>query len=465
MRRISALILAISVTLFAAGLHLPGIGSYGISTGGAFRAAAGAPSSIFWNPAGITQLHKPEIEFFCQWVYNDFRMLPNDTMTDIAHVLRTDESRMTSPNFILPHAFFALPLYENKLFAGIGLYTTFGVASTWDVMKDSDLDYVTEVNARRLSAFLRDTLLQFTVTETLPQNDFKGEIYAYCIAPTVAYEIGDKFSIGASLLLGYSSFDVTLPTTDSVKMAADTGLVFERANMTGTGFGTNIGFLFKPTDKLSIATSLRYETTYKYEGDFSARVYKFYNEYLNRVLGGSRFAGGYVDKPNIDAKGDLKRPLITGLGISYDLTDKLTISSDLQYTGWSVLDTVFLLAQASDDTLMRLPLAWSDSWRISGGVEYGFARYVIRGGAFFEPHPAVPEYQNLFIPDFEDMLVFTCGFGAQWEHLGFDFSGEIEYFPEKSVDPNFSSDNRLLNIPGEYHGFATDLGISVRYRF
>ncbi|MBN2541827.1 outer membrane protein transport protein [bacterium] len=436
-------------SLFAAGLHLPGVGAKGISMGGAFRAIADDPSAIYWNPAGISFIGNNELLLTGQFLYDDFSYTPNETMLNTAHVVREGEQKLKSNTFILGHLFssFGVRALENFRF-GMGVYSPLGVGSTWDIMKDDDLDYIAVFNS-----------IPLTTTETLPENDFIGTIGAYTFSPTISYKPVEELSFGVGLLSTYSQIDVAMPVTDSTQMLADTGLIFEEAEMSGMSWGLNFGILYKPTTRFSAGFSFKWETPIKYSGDYLETVYKFYNEDFAFLL-----PGGLTVKDKIDAQIDLKRPICTGLGVAYKPVNNLTLSLDLSYTHWSIIDSVELKTTDNDSTLEKLKLNWDNCFRVSGGLEYRLSRYAIRAGLFYEPHPPTPEYQNLFLMDFNDNVALSLGFAAYFRKLVIEISGEYEFFKDKEFE-DYYEENALVNIPGIYGGFVADLTLSFKYIF
>ncbi len=449
---------------FGAGMHLPGIGARGISMGGAYRAIADEPSGIFWNPAGIAFMEKGEVQVNGQLILNDFSFEPAETLIEIAHVIRSEEQQMLIKTIPTAHLFavYSIPKIE-KLKIGLGVYAPMGVGTAWNIMKDDDLDYIATINGCAIIPFLPDSEYELTATETLPIKDFEGRIETYTISPTSSYRFTDKLSIGVAALINISNFYLKMPTTDSTRMQTDTGLVFQEGTMSGISFGANIGVIYKPFEHLSIGASVKMETDIEYEGDYEETIYKFYNEYFNTATSGAVLRGGVVKTPAVKAKLSLPRPFIGGIGIAFDPMENLTIAADFQYTRWSVIDTIRVMSEA-DSVLTAMTLDWEDCTRISAGAEYRLANYALRCGIYFEPHPPVPEYQNLFIPDFNDNPAFTLGLGAKFGPVILDFSGELEYFGEEIIE-DFWLYNELMNMPGKYTGYVFDLMLSVGVEF
>lgn len=464
---LSMLLLMFSPVL-GAGMHLPGIGCRAIAMGGAFRAIADDPTAIFWNPAAISNVDGTQIILNGQFIYNDFNFTAHETLLAMTHAIREDERKLLDNTFLLGHLFSTFPIrgLDNFKF-GLGLYTPLGVSSRWNILKDSDLDYIIGVNAHDVNPFMPDSIYELTVSEQLPEDDYVGQIATFTLSPAVSYDISEKIAIGAAALISHSEFSLEMPCLDSVRMDADTGFIFQNIEMNGMSFGFNIGALIKPIDAVSIGFNAKWETPYSYSGEYRERVYKFYNEYLNQlssIIGDTMLSGGLLEREGIGAVLEMPSPVRAGIGIAYDPTDNLTLSIDLSYTHWSVIDTFTAKSDDCDSILEQLTAGWKNSFRISGGIEYRISHYALRAGFFYEPHPAVPEYQNLFIPDFNDNIAISAGTGMQIGKFNIELAGECEYFGDITVQDNWQ-DDILTNIPGIYSGYVLDLAMSVRYRF
>ncbi len=448
------IIICLVAQLYASGMHLPAIGARGTAMGGAMRAAANDPTAIFWNPACLSEMKSSRVTFIGQMFYNNVTYTFDDTLIAINNAFRRGENEMKENVFKFGHGFAVFtPKSLENLKIGMGIYTFLGVGSTWDIMRNEipDSDYVVALDTFGTTFYL-------TVTEQLPGDEFKARIGAYTFAPTVSYDFG-MVSVGLGFLASYSILDIDMPASDLSRMEADTGLIFQTASLTGYGLGGNIGILIKPMDNLKIGATGRWEMPYKYTGKYNYTIYKFYLDHFLINL-----PGGKEEYRDISSKAELPRPYILGAGIAYDPIGNLTLSLDYEYTHWSALDTVFINTEDTDSTLESINLMWENESRISGGVEYRFLNYAARAGIFFEPYPAVPEFQNVFLPDMNDKLAYTFGFGAMTKRIDIEIAGEYECFGKKIVEPYFEEEV-IKNMAGEYNGYVIDICLSMTYKF
>ncbi|MBN1755800.1 outer membrane protein transport protein, partial [bacterium] len=211
--------------------------------------------------------------------------------------------------------------------------------------------------------------------------------------------------------------------------------------------------------KFKFGLTGKWESPIEYHGSFSETIYKFYNEGLSEILD-----GGKETTPKVDSQFSLKRPLSMGIGVAYQAHSDLVLSLDLSFTHWSVIDSLNLKTEDGDSVLKSLPLKWKNSLRICGGLDYRISNYSLRAGFFYEPHPPIPQYQNLFLPDMNDRVALNMGFAAYYDHFIIEISNEAEFFGKKDI-AEYWEDGELKNVPGTYGGYITDLSLSLTYIF
>jgi len=436
--------------------------------GGASRAAVNDPTATYWNPAGLSHLNATQITVLGQILFTYSDYTPNDTLISINALFREGPIESGDRIFGIGNLFAVyVPRQCDRWRFGFGAYVPTGVGSSWDIFYSDNVADVSVINGKEISPWFPDSEYVLSITEPLPEKDFRARIGTYTFSPAISFNVNDNISIGGSVLFSYSELSVDLPSSDQDRTEADTGVIFQEIDMTGYGIGGILGIQTSIGERLILGFTGKYEFPYQYTGKYSETTYKFYNQYLSDlggVFGMNLLSGGVIQKPVVEAVAELDRPYELGLGVSYSPISDLILALDLSYVNWSVIDTISVETDSNNAILESLPMRWEDTYRISLGCEYQISRYEIRAGLFYEPNPAITQYQNLFIPDMNDRLAFTAGVGSTWRNLTVEFSGEFEYFGEIEALDNWKED-RLLNTPGLYNGHVYDFMLSLTYRF
>ncbi len=429
-------------------MDLPCIGAKALSMGGGYRGQADDPTAVFWNPAGISDIDSNEILLLGQLVLPGNAFTPHDTLIELNPLFREGKQEMLDDVFFLGNAFAVWrPNFLPNIGFGLGVYSPTGVGAAWDILKN-DYD----------STIAQYSVWELSVTEELPEEDFYARIGTYNFVPAISYAPTGWLSAGVSCIFGYALLDVDLVSSSQERMFEEFGIIFQHAELTGWEQGIQLGLKIEPYDWFCVGITGKYESPMVFEGEYREDVYLFYSESTPGL-----FTGGKEEGEPIAAKTEVPRPLTGGVGVAVNPRENTTLTLDLSYTDWSVMDSILLEADTGG-VLVALPLMWGDSYRISLGMEYRFSIYAVRLGAFYEPNPPISEYQNLFLPDLNDGVAVCGGFAANYNRFILELSGEFEFFGEKNVEPNVI-DDEVVNIPGTYDNSVADIILSLTYRF
>lgn len=195
----------------ASGLHNPTFHASGLAQGNARVARANDASAILFNPAGLTQLESPEVSIGASFVTPFIEYHGNGISEDM-------ETQITT----IPNFYFAYPLIENKLAAGIGITVPYGLSGEWE----------------------EDGFSRFVVT------DFYLQVVN--INPTVTYKPFSFLSIGAGFDYYSTEFDLERRLNLGMLNSSLTGTAIDPStpegyqdldDMHGDGYGYNLGIL------------------------------------------------------------------------------------------------------------------------------------------------------------------------------------------------------------------------------
>ncbi|MBN2198919.1 MAG: outer membrane protein transport protein [Candidatus Aminicenantes bacterium] len=412
----------------ANGLNLNSLGSRALAMGGAFVGLADDFSAIYWNPAGMSQFTTKTFGFY------GTDIIPRGTYvleipTPIGTLTAVDAKSM-SKHYLSGMAAYYHPVGE-KIVAGIGVYVPAGLGSAWD---GDDF-----------------------VMATLPfmrSYEWSSRIAMVTIAPGLSYKINDMISVGAALNVNYGMFDLKR-WAGSYLDVIDLGQ-FEMS-LNGWGLGATFGVLAKPSDMISIGATFRTSTNIKFKGETSI---------ANLAL---------IGPPGTsDVEVEIAWPMWLAAGVAVRPIPNLTVTGDLQWSKWSVVDEIKLsytdplwqlfMGMGGQDAL---PLRWENALQIRFGAEYMVTECLAaRAGFYVDPAPAPDQTMNVLLPNY-DFNVVTLGVGYSLDSLQLDVG--IEYLMGKErdipyldtvLDPDYEDAQ-----PGRYGMNIFVPTISVSYKF
>ncbi|MGB9893592.1 MAG: OmpP1/FadL family transporter, partial [Candidatus Saccharicenans sp.] len=380
---VSGFLMLLSGLALANGLNLNGLGTKAVSMGGAFIGLADDFSLIYWNPAGAGFLKQP---LFGAYLTD---LIPTDRYQVILSPELNVSAKTKLSHYLGFLAAYYRPLSDN-LVVGFGLYTPSGLGANW---KGDDFKAMTMNVA----------------------YDWTSKIGMFTLSPLVAWRINDRLSLGATLNLNYGMFSLKRWAGEMETEEGPVDLGQYDESLHGWGWGATLGLLFKPTDWLSAGITVRTPTTIKFKG--TAEML-----YLGYI--------GYPDRS--DLKRNIKWPWFVGGGLALKPTSDLTLTADLQWTGWSAiksLNTTYLepvwqmmMAEAGNDQVL---MDWYNRMQIRFGLEYRFKPTLsLRLGYYFDPSPA-PDYTlTVLLPSF-DFQTVTAGLGYDWKGLSINWAVEF----------------------------------------
>ena len=422
---LAATLAAVSVLTFGNGLNLNSLGTRALSMGGAYVGLANDFSAVFWNPAGLARMTGKTFGFYGTDIIPSGSYLLNMS----APALTLVDAKTQTKNYLGGLAAYVHPI-SDRLVAAIGVYTPSGLGSNWN---GADMGFI--------SGGATDL-------------DWSSKVGLVTIAPSLAYKVNETLSLGASLNINYGMFDLAM-YGGAIPGLIDLGQYSETE--TGWGLGATFGLQFKPHKMISIGAVLRTGSTVKFSGE--AEILRL------QLLGLS---------PTSDMKREVTWPMWIAGGIAFTPTDKLTITTDIQYTNWAKIQAIettytdsfwsLLMTAAGKNTM---PLLWENTIQVRFGAEYLIApTLAIRAGYYNDPAPAPDRTMNILLPNY-DFNVLTFGFGYQAGALSIDFGLEYLMGKERSIDliKTLTDPAWADAMPGVYNMKIIAPNLSISYRF
>ena len=330
-----AIMVATPQLIFSQGGLLPetffsaviGSGARAFGMGGAFIAVADDATAASWNPAGLSQLEKPEVSVV--FATNDLETRnPSLTFTSETFSAFASEFKFSQSGSNVDFLSFAYPFRIRNL----KMVSQISYQRLINLSLDAHLDQPT---------ILREET--FHPERNQPQPDVHTENHKSAtinsagggdlITVSLAVQVSPLLSLGLAANYFYRGFEnsqeLEAAITDTVFMDDDEDGVFDEprpSSATNTfrnlqegdlsGFNVNFGVLVKPIQKISLGFIFRTPVTL----DF-----KLVEDAAQDLIIGTT--------TTVDAK--IEYPYSLGLGLAVHPIDQLTLSSDFTWSNWS----------------------------------------------------------------------------------------------------------------------------------
>ena len=364
---LSVFALLISTNLFAGGFQLNEHGARAMALGGAFTGLANDPSAVYWNGAGISQLSGTN------FLIGTSLIAPSSSFRGVSPA--TDKYRGKNLIFFPTH-FFMTHKLNDQFSLGFGFTTPFGLGTEWD----------------------ENWVGKYLAVET--------ELKTFTANPIVTYTPTESFSISAGFIYSFADVLITRKNALQPILASDAFVHLEGDDM--AAFGYTAGIMFKPSKMFSIGASYHSEINYGFEGTAT-------------TTGPEQVAASLPQGP---ITAELTTPQNIAVGVAVNVSDRVQLSADYQYIGWSSYDKLeVVFTDPEPDVVSSSPRNYENTYIIRFGASYILNEQVtLMGGAYFDNNPVSTAYINPSLPD-ADRIGLSFGIKAQiYEKLAFEGS-------------------------------------------
>lgn len=404
--------LVFSGSLSAAGFQLIEQNASGLGNAYAGSAAvAENASTIFYNPAGMTQLQEREVSMGLSMVRPSFKYYKNQSQVPVVVGAPPLAGKGGDGGSwaALPNGYLSWALNKD-LYLGLGMGAPFGLKTQYDK------NWVGSAHS------------------------VKFDIKTYNLNPSIAYRVNERVSLGAGVSYMLMEAEYTknaiLPVAPAVWTARPAKLKLDHGS-----WGWNIGALFSLSEATKLGVSYRSKIKQEMTG------------HLN-IKGVTR----------LRTKADLELPDTAILSLAHKLDDRWELLGDLSWTGWSSLPKVDIIDKATKVRLQRLDTRFEDSWRLALGANYQLnPAFKLKFGVAYDQTP-VPdkEHRLVSLPDSDRLWL---SFGSQWKQskdatldLGFSYI----HMQKTRIDNNGNTTGR---ITGDYNNKGWVIGAQYSLAF
>jgi len=400
------------------GYQLIGVGAYQKSLAGAVTAAPGTAMTAVSNPAGMARIG----------ARTDFSMeafMP-DRSVDFSN-MGGDSADSSVTMYGVPAIGWTAPTSDGSdFYFGGGMFGTSGMG------------------------------VDYAQTSMMPAANMYWEGYSnvsfWQMAPSLAWNVNNKLSVGASLNIDYQS--VALKQRLSVDSTGDGNAdvpsqTFDLSRgASGFGLGFGIGVLYDVNEQVTVGFN------YKSKQQFSPMEYQLgygdiYNVPGTNCAGGSCPAGTY--------KLDLDFPQQAAVGVAVHPNKKLTVSADVKWIDWS--DTMGKLAvEGPGGITAAINPGWDDQTVYALGVAYELNNKTnLRAGYNYAKSPigSSDVTSNLILPAIVETH-YTMGMDYSLNNH-WELAWHYMMVPEKSM----TASDKSMGISLSERSF----GMNIGYRF
>ncbi len=382
-------------------------------------ASAEDASTIFFNPAGMANLHGKQLA-----VAGNLIGVASQ-FSDTASVAATGRALGTVPDngrklVWIPNGYFATEITP-KLHLGAGISAPFGSSTEYQP------GWVGRYQALTSNV------------ETINVN------------PSFSYQMNDAFSVGAGL--DYQRFKATF--TNAVKLGA---FVDGTSTMSGSdnAWGYNLGGLLRLADNSRIGVSYRSAIQFKLSG----------TEYVSSTL---QIPG--ATNVFIPVTTDIKTPDTLAIGYFQPLDSKWDVMANLMRTGWSSFNELRVIQVSNGATVALTQENWRDTWRVAVGASHHYSeQWTARVGLAYDQTPVSDTFRTARVPDSDRTWLSVGGQYKSGKGSVLDFGYAHLFVKNAAINRNKggvdeTSTMKYAQLAGSYDSKADILSVQYTYGF
>lgn len=365
-------------------------------------------SSIFFNPGAMSYLQENGVTVGASGLisYISYRS------TNFTSATAEADNPVKTPFEV-----YAVYGINDKLKAGLGVYTPYGSTVKWG----------DEWNGR------------FGLSEL--------SLSAIYFQPTLSYQISDKVGIGAGLIV--ATGNVNLQRQIPIQGPDGTEPGIELDGTADTGFGYNVGIYFQPSEKFSIGVDYRSRINLEVEG--GDVKYSNLPASAAALFQGSTFSA------------ELPLPATLSVGIGYKPNERWTIAADVNRVEWGAYEKLRFDydAPVGGGMASENQRNYDDAYIYRLGAEYAATdNLTVRAGAYYDSTPVQDGYLTPETPD-SDSRGLSAGITYAFSDK-FSVDGSFLYInkKERTDTGEFSG-----GVAGTFKSIAYIPGIGLNYNF
>ena len=345
------------VPVFANGFYVPVQAPEATARGNAWLATADSAAAVYYNAAALTQIDSPEVVVGAYAI-----MLGLEADLDSGAHEKADNDWA-----FLPQIYAAVPI-NDKLVAGFGINTPFGLATHWDSNSQFRL-LATETELTYATAWL-----------------------------VLGYELTDTLSIGGGL--GVHHADLKFGRFATVAPGVDLPSEF---NGEDEALSWTVSTRWQPTEQHAFGLVYRSKTDFTLEGDFE-------------------ITGALANK---SAKCDFMTPSTFGGGYAYSPCKEWNFEANIEWVNWDELNSLNLTSASSGTN--AIPFNWKSNFIYSVGATRFFDNgWNVSAGYNYIENSIPDSNYNPGVAD-ADRHWLNAGVGRKYESFKWNFAYQYAF--------------------------------------
>ena len=296
----------------------------------------------------------------------------------------------------------------------------------------------------------------------------KSELQTVNINPALAWRPVEWLSAGVGFQAQY--IDSTLTNAvDFGTIGAANGIPgsvpggqdgFARLNGDDWAYGWNAGAIVQPLAGTRLGVAYRSEIDHTLRGDvdFSADDAGI-ADFIRAT------SGAFTDT---DGDVSVTTPATLSFGVHQELTERVAVMAEAQWTDWSVFDQLTVKFDNPDQLDNVTEEEWEDTWFFALGTTFKATdELTLRAGVAYDQSPVKNEFSTPRIPDGDRRWL---SLGAGWQPLAWlDLDASFTYINVDDSEVRLTTagtDNGARgNLDADYDNYIILLGLSARMRF
>jgi len=385
--------------------------------GAAFAGSAAAAedaSSIFFNPAGLTNLDRSEIDVALNYIAPQAEF-SGEGYTPFGSSLTGGNGGDAGPSAIVPNFYYSRSINQTTVF-GLGINAPFGLVTEYD-----------ENWKGRYHAV-------------------KSDLKTININPTLAFKTTEKLSLGFGLNVQKAEVELTSMADLGAMGGANfsqtsDGKINVEADDWSWGYNLGLTYQVSQTTRLGLAYRSKISHTLKGAGK------------ITQQATGNTIASGNI-------LGKISLPESLSLAVHHQINKKWALLADASWTRWSRFKDLTIAGDGTFPSSSK-PENWSNSMRYGLGLTYQHSdKWKFRTGIAYDETPISDEFRTPRIPG-NDRTWLAVGASYQYsENIVIDAGYSHLFVSNTTIN---DTDSNGYNISGSYDGEVDILAVQVRW--